>query len=76
MYLFHVGVNTADCDPLFPPLNGTVSFENTTSGSLATYFCDDGFILLGGDETRTCINGVWSDSDPACNCKLSVAKQN
>ena len=64
-----VDVNPADCDPLLPPQNGTVSFENTTSGSSATYLCDDGFILLGGDERRTCYNGVWSDSDPSCNGK-------
>ena len=55
------------CGPLLPPLNGTVSFD--TPGSSATVLCDDGFILLGGDERRTCYTGVWSDLDPTCSGK-------
>ena len=62
-----IDVNPVDCDPLLPPPNGTVSFQNTTH---ATYLCDEGFILLGGYETRTCHNGAWSSTDPTCNCKL------
>ena len=53
-----------------------VSFESTTFGSLATVMCDDGYILLGGDETRICYNGVWSDSDPTCNCKYKGQVKN
>ena len=57
-----------DCDPLLPPQNGMVSFDTTSSGSLATYLCDEGFILLGS-EARTCFNGTWLSTDPTCNCK-------
>ena len=60
-----------DCDPLLPPQNGMVSFNSTTSGSLATYSCDEGFRLTG-IETRTCFNGAWSNRDPTCTSKYNV----
>ena len=62
----------SDCGPLFSPLNGMVTFETTTAGSIATYSCDDSYILLGGSgETRTCgaLSGVWSN-DLTCNGNL------
>ena len=51
-----------------------VTFEGTTAGSIATYSCDDGYILVGGNgETRTCgaLSGVWSNInvDLTCNGK-------
>ena len=54
---------TVDCGP--PPvfLNGTVSYQNTTSE--AHYRCDDGF-TLEGETTAVCrVDGRWS-STPVC----------
>ena len=39
----------------------------------ATYQCDDGYILNGGDVMRTCVgdgsspNGKWNGSAPTCS---------
>ena len=46
-------------------------------GDNATYECDDGFTLVGG-ETRMCMadpanaRAVWSGEDPMCFSKLSI----
>ena len=71
---YYIIVGISDCGPLFSPLNGMVTFEDTTAGSIATYVCDDGYILLGGGETRTCgaLRGVWSNVDLTCNGNLVV----
>ena len=54
------------CDPLPPPENGNVDASITTIGSVATYSCNNGF-LLSGDSQRICqMNGFWSGSAPTC----------
>ena len=48
------------------PENGQVSVGEVTFGSVATYSCDDGFIL-NGIATRTCTSdGTWSGDNPSC----------
>ena len=55
-----------ECPVLTDPLNGSVFFTTTTFNSVATYECDDGFIL-SGSEQRTCLEtGQWSGEDPTC----------
>ncbi len=63
------------CDPLPNPINGFITFtEDTTSlgfMATATYGCDMGFGLLGGDRVSTCGSsssgpGEWSGTAPAC----------
>ena len=55
-----------DCGPLASPVNGVVSIESTTLGSVAFYDCNQGFRLVG-TETRNCQgSGVWSGSEPSC----------
>ena len=62
-----------DCGSLASPANGQVSLTTTTFGSTATYECDAGYVLVGGEETRTCQeNGQWSGTAPTCNSKSSV----
>ncbi len=39
-------------------------------GTVATYECDAG-ILLVGEPTRTCENGVWFGIEPICESKLT-----
>ncbi|XP_064386326.1 sushi, von Willebrand factor type A, EGF and pentraxin domain-containing protein 1-like [Halichondria panicea] len=57
-----------NCGSLDDPSNGAV---DTSSGTAflqrATYTCNPGYTLTGGDMTRTCqVNGMWSSSEPAC----------
>ena len=55
-----------DCGDLQDPSNGTVTLTGTTLGSMATYECDDGFILMGLSQ-RTCNNsGEWNGTAPTC----------
>ena len=45
---------------------GGVCYSGDSVGSVAVYFCDDGY-TLEGDTTRECLsNGVWSGSTPQC----------
>ena len=61
-----------DCGPLPPPANGGVHLPNgTTLGSVANYFCNDGY-SLSGPMSRVCAEtSVWSGFVPFCiNSKL------
>lgn len=58
------------CPSLMNPENGRVDFT-TNVGDIATYTCDDEYIL-SGSSTRLCLaSGMWSGNAPTCNCKLS-----
>ena len=55
-----------ECPALQNPANGRVNFSSTTFGSIATYECNDGYVLAG-DLQRTCQdNNQWSGSEPQC----------
>ena len=59
-------ISVADCGFLMNPENGFVTINGRTFGSIATYQCDEGFILVG-DMQRMCqINGEWSGNEPIC----------
>ena len=57
-------------------MNGVVEFSETPSDlvsfqTIATYRCNSGFGLSGGDRVRTCIGsssggGEWTGSTPLC----------
>ena len=48
------------------PRNGAVRRIETSSGYIALYSCDDGY-LLNGSPQRTCLeNGMWSGPDRTC----------
>ena len=63
------------CPSLNSPMNGAITFtpgaenSNTGLGSVATYSCYLGYVLVG-QTTRVCQNsigvGVWSGSQPTC----------
>lgn len=60
----HTAVN---CGPLNNPLNGQVSLTGTTFIHMATYSCNSGHILTGGDAVRECqSDGTWSGEAPMC----------
>ena len=67
------------CPGLTPIENGVIIYSSTTPGphqlrTMATYSCNPGFGLSGGDSTRTCggdgssPTGVWSGTPPTCEC--------
>ena len=64
---FHSPVITCPTDGVITvPENGQVSVGEITLGSVATYTCNDGFVLTG-TSTRTCqADGTWSDDNPTC----------
>ena len=42
------------------------------SGYTATYYCNDGYEVYGGDRVRECHDGYWGGKEPSCRkkCKL------
>ena len=64
-------LSTAIMCPELPAIeNGMVSWSGLSPGGVATYTCDDGFILVG-DPTRICRDdGTWSGEEPTCERKL------
>ncbi len=62
------------CPSLAPPVNGVLTFtpgtdnSNIGLGSVATYSCNLGYMLVG-PSTRVCLTangGAWSGNEPAC----------
>ena len=55
------------CSTLSHPDGGMVTTPgDITLGTVATYHCNEGLMLLG-NATRTCqSNGVWSGEEPMC----------
>jgi len=58
---------------LMSPSNGRLDINPSTTapgGFMATYFCDEGYDLVG-DNNRVCqADGSWTGSDPTCDGKL------
>ena len=63
------------CPTLSAPTDGRVTYSTSlpfVSETMATYFCDTGFGLSGGDVTSICggdgssPNGMWSGTPPVC----------
>ena len=58
--------NTTACSDLAAPLYGSVTVDGTTTGSTASYSCDDGYELVG-DVMRVCMSdSEWSGTPPVC----------
>ena len=68
------GPPDSDCSDLTMPSNGMISYnggstDNRPMDTVATYSCDTGYTLNGGN-TRTCQSGRnWSGSAPTCPSK-------
>ncbi len=72
---FPVATSTV-CSDLSAPTNGeSISYNagtmnNRPVNTVATYTCNDGYVLMG-DATRTCqSDGDWSSTAPTCAGKL------
>ena len=58
--------STNGCEDLLSPLNGYREIEGSGIGSIATYRCQNGFVLVGKAQ-RFCTRGRrWSGSVPTC----------
>ena len=69
------------CPFLPSPADGVVAYTTAspfTYGAMATYSCNGGFGLSGGDVTRVCggdgssVNGMWSGVAPICEGTLQL----
>ena len=73
-YLF-IALLVINCTMLVPPSNGRLDINPSTTAPgrfTATYFCDDGYELVG-DNDRVCLaDGSWTGSDPDCARKLNA----
>ena len=61
------------CPVLTAPTNGVITYSGGSSALLgtATYSCNTGFRLSGGDTVRTCVgatgsSGEWTGTAPTC----------
>ena len=58
---------TVTCPSLTVPDRGALDLSTTTVGSVASYTCDTGYVLVGPSE-RVCQSSMtWTGSDPVCN---------
>lgn len=55
-----------DCGQPESPMFGGVDFFNTTVGSLAMYYCNDGYNLVGIEQQICLVNGTWLGTVPSC----------
>lgn len=59
-------IEITDCGFPDVPLLGLIQLEDIVIGSLATYSCDEDYMLLG-NQNRTCLpTGEWSGETPVC----------
>ncbi len=66
-YYLMIIIAEITCEQLIDPDNGIVDLTGINVGSRATYSCDKGFDLTGGQFIRTCQpNGQWSGDAPSC----------
>ena len=70
--LFTIAV---DCEQLEHPVDGQVIATATTFGSIASYMCREGHILVNGSTNRTCqADAHWSGTRPTCiGGKITIA---
>ena len=61
---------SSECPDLPDIPNGSVSESGFTTGSIAVYSCDEGFMLMGDLERECMNNSMWSGEAPVC---ISVA---
>ena len=63
---FYLLLTAIDCGDPGTVKNGRRDLSSTTFSNTVTYFCDDGFIMIGSSVRRCRRNGQWSGSIPEC----------
>ena len=58
-----------NCAPLGHPPKGRVTTSGYSVGSTATYSCEVGYTLEGGNERECLVTGEWSGKEPVCTGK-------
>ena len=58
-----------DCLSLRDPTNGRVQVSATTYNSIAYYFCNNGYNLVGQQNRKCQYDGTWYGDPPICECK-------
>lgn len=74
LIFFYFSTHTAvECDPLDPLINGQIELfptrglSSNSFNSVARHICSEGFMIFGGDVTRTCgLDGRWTGTPPFC----------
>ncbi len=64
-------IDSEMCSVLSNPVNGIVFVDGMNmKGSIATYVCDSGYMLVGNQQ-RTCHGTMsnWNGTEPICECK-------
>ena len=64
-------LTVVDCGPLTDPVNGAVDTSSgTTFTNTATYTCNSGFGVNGGESVTCRSDGNWSPNPPTCEREL------
>ena len=68
-----LGRDDVMCPLLTPPTNGSIDSEDGRSvGSMATYSCGEGFVLIGPEQRSCQSNGAWSEPEPTCERETTI----
>lgn len=54
------------CDPLQAPSDGWFSVDNYLAGSVATFYCNPGFVVDGSPSVVCTDDGTWDKRAPIC----------
>lgn len=69
LYFSVVLRSVVDCGHPGVPDNGAVQLSATTFDSVATFQCNQGYLLVGSTRRECQSNGQWSGTQPVCNGK-------
>ncbi|RDD45038.1 Latent-transforming growth factor beta-binding protein 4 [Trichoplax sp. H2] len=73
-------VTTADCPVINSLRRGKIQGSGITPGTKLTFLCNQGYRLVGANETECLSSGQWSNALPVCKdineCKEGLAKCN
>ena len=72
----YCSITVIDCGHPSSITLGSVIFNTTIFGSIATYVCEEGYVLVPFDDTsrmRMCqADGNWFGPDPTCESMLKA----
>ena len=69
-----IHLHAVECSYLPNPANGVVTQMGTSPGSLATYTCNGGFVVVGTATLVCQADGQWSGDAPTCTASEFYSK--